>query len=231
MFFLSSCNAQIKKPKTPKIQKVKAELALPAGDYNSNLKYKKKVNWYKDGYVNKTSYYDFKYAKSISKVKKNYQIINGLLSYKGKLVDSTEIYYRDRDSIDYIVWIRNGLPIKEIVNIDGHPKPSLYSVIYHDKNVSYYFPEGDSYIKNGNGNLKRFYYGKWEFVNNHKGYVKNNIKEEGEIKSNFKYGEWKYYNRQGSIDSTKTYFLKDSVDVRFPHCIFNKKEPCFCNEI
>lgn len=28
-------------------------------------------------------------------------------------------------------------------------------------------------------------------------------------------------------DSIKTYSLRDSVDVRFPHCIFNKKEPCY----
>jgi hypothetical protein len=55
-------------------------------------------------------------------------------------------------------------------------------------------------------------------------------KEEGEVKNNFKYGEWKYYNKSGVIDSTKTYTLKDSVDIRFPHCIFNKKEPCFCGK-
>lgn len=35
------------------------------------------------------------------------------------------------------------------------------------------------------------------------------------------------YGKEGKIDSIKTYTLKDSVDVRFPHCIFNKSEPCY----
>ncbi|RRJ88928.1 hypothetical protein EG240_03775 [Paenimyroides tangerinum] len=53
------------------------------------------------------------------------------------------------------------------------------------------------------------------------------IKVEGKVKNNFKFGEWKYYNKEGNIDSVRIYTLKDSVDVRFPHCIFNKTEPCY----
>ena len=53
------------------------------------------------------------------------------------------------------------------------------------------------------------------------------VKEEGEVRNNYKVGQWRYYNLEGGIDSVKTYSIKDSVDVRFPHCLFNKKEPCF----
>ena len=47
------------------------------------------------------------------------------------------------------------------------------------------------------------------------------------MKNNYKEGVWKYYNLSGTIDSTKTYTLKDAVDVRFPYCFFNKNEPCY----
>ncbi|KUJ59233.1 hypothetical protein AR687_24255 [Flavobacteriaceae bacterium CRH] len=75
------------------------------------------------------------------------------------------------------------------------------------------------YFFSGSGFWKMYHY---EHIN--PSYILEHNKEEGEIKNNFKYGEWKYYNKGGVIDSTKTYTLKDSVDVRFPHCIFNKKE-------
>ncbi|MBU3125738.1 hypothetical protein KN811_20170 [Sinomicrobium sp. 2019215] len=69
-------------------------------------------------------------------------------------------------------------------------------------------------FKKGSGYWKDFFY-------------TGSLKEEGQVKKNFKYGKWTYYNKKGEIDSTKTYTLKDSIDVRFPHCIFNKKELCY----
>ncbi len=76
-----------------------------------------------------------------------------------------------------------------------------------------------------NGILKNYYYSEWDGKNQK--FSAESLKEEGVVKNNFKFGEWKYYNNEGKIDSIKTYTLKDSVDVRFPHCIFNKKEPCY----
>ena len=67
----------------------------------------------------------------------------------------------------------------------------------------------------GSGYWKDFYY------------ESGNIKEEGKVENNCKLGEWKYYNKNGTIDSLKIYSIKDSVDVRFPHCLFNKNEPCY----
>lgn len=71
------------------------------------------------------------------------------------------------------------------------------------------------FFKKGSGYWKDFYY------------ESGQIKEEGSVQSNYKIGEWKYYNKNGEIDSLKTYSIKDSVDVRFPHCLFNKNEPCY----
>lgn len=74
-------------------------------------------------------------------------------------------------------------------------------------------------FKNGSGYWKDFFY--------HRKTDHYTLKEEGILKNNFKFGEWKYYNKNGEIDSIKTYSIRDSVDIRFPHCIFNKNEPCY----
>lgn len=58
-------------------------------------------------------------------------------------------------------------------------------------------------------------------------YNEGAIKEEGFVQNNYKVGQWKYYNKNGTIDSLKTYSIKDNVDVRFPHCLLNKNEPCY----
>lgn len=78
-------------------------------------------------------------------------------------------------------------------------------------------------LYSGNGYWTRFYYEQNEEFE----YIITHIKEEGEVKNNYKVGEWKYYNKNGEIDSLKVYSVKDSVDIRFPHCLFNKNEPCY----
>lgn len=65
-------------------------------------------------------------------------------------------------------------------------------------------------FKKGNGYWKDYYL------------KENTLKEEGQVKKNQKVGVWKYYNQSGAVDSTKTYTLRDAVDVRFPHCLFNE---------
>ena len=72
-----------------------------------------------------------------------------------------------------------------------------------------------TYFTNGNGYWKDYYY------------KEGKTREEGKVVDHYKYGEWKYYNENGKIDSIKAYQLSDSVDVRFPHCLFNKNEPCY----
>ena len=65
-------------------------------------------------------------------------------------------------------------------------------------------------FKKGNGYWKDYY-------------VRNDqLKEEGLVRNNYKSGEWKYFGQSGELDSTKNYTLDDSVDVRFPYCLFNK---------
>lgn len=58
-------------------------------------------------------------------------------------------------------------------------------------------------------------------------YEEGTIREEGQVTRHYKTGEWKYYNKSGGIDSIKTYTVRDSVDVRFPYCLFNKTDRCW----
>ena len=53
--------------------------------------------------------------------------------------------------------------------------------------------------------------------------------EIGEIENNYKVGTWKYYDKEGNLTHTQYYKKRDKVDVRFPYCLFNKKEPCLCD--
>ena len=67
-------------------------------------------------------------------------------------------------------------------------------------------------FKKGKGYWKDYYY------------KQNRLREEGNVKNNCKVGLWKYYNLSGTIDSTKTYTLNDSVDLRFPFNLYNEIE-------
>jgi hypothetical protein len=180
-------------------------------------------HWYNENQnYDKSRYSDFKKVKSIFEVKKNYYIKNGLLFYKNKIVSNLKINYQLNDSVEYDLEIKKGKPIIQIVEVLGNPKPSMHRVEYTGDSVIYKFLKNTSYLNKGDGNLKFYYYGKWNPKNQK--FSTEYIKEEGEVKNNFKFGEWKYYDKKGEIVSAKTYTIQDSVDVRFPFSIFNKKE-------
>ncbi|BFM45641.1 hypothetical protein CFS9_42820 [Flavobacterium sp. CFS9] len=189
-------------------------------------KFKKTDNWYNDNNIATIRDYDFKHSKSLEVVKKQYSMKNGKLYYKKSKIDSLQIFYRSDENIDYIVYIIKGKPTGYTINVNNNPRPSMYSVSYNNEgDIRYDFIKQNGFLLKGNGFLKNYYYAEWNGKT--QDYSEETLKEEGEVKNNFKFGEWKYYNKNGSIESTKTYTLKDSVDVRFPNCIFNKKEPCY----
>lgn len=227
LFLITHCKAQKapipKKPVPIKVPQIEYKLACG----NEEIKFRKKDSWYNEKYINNIlKFYDIKNSKSISDVKKQYSINNGILFYKNKRVDSLRIFYQQDENIDFIVYIIKGKPRGYTINANNNPLPSMYSVSYDQKgNITYNFIEQNIFLSKGSGFLKNYYYSKWNGKNQK--FSTELLKEEGEIKDNFKFGEWKYYNKEGKVDSTKTYTLKDSVDVRFPHCIFNKNEPCY----
>lgn len=218
--FIMACQAQ-KVPQKPKFKPASEVTPKPA--CGSEMSFKKIDNWYDEKYVgNKV----LKKSVSIKNVKKQYTLKNDILFHNGKMVDSLMVFYRKDDDTDYMVSIINGKPTGYTIDANNNPRPSMYFVSYDkDGSTNYNFIEQRVSLPKGNGILKNYYYSEWNGKNQK--FSKEVLKEEGEVKNNFKVGEWKYYNREGKIDSTKTYTLKDSVDIRFPHCIFNKNEPCY----
>ncbi|MFD1606061.1 hypothetical protein ACFSJW_19170 [Flavobacterium artemisiae] len=192
---------------------------------DSGTKFRKTDNWYNDKNKATIINYDFKHSKSLEVVKKLYTMKNGVLYYKKNKIDSLQIFYRLNEEIDYVIYIIKGKATGYTINVNNNPRPSMYSVSSNAQgDVRYDFITQNVLLLQGNGILKNYYYGEWNGKTQN--YSKEILKSEGEIKNNFKFGEWKYYNKEGKIDSTKIYTLKDSVDVRFPYCIFNKIEPC-----
>lgn len=180
------------------------------------------VFWRLDN-LKESTYYSLEEMTPLSKVKRDYKIKNGKLYYKktDRLVSNIKLQLRIDTLMGVDVKISNGLPSgafcdftngitckKDILYNEGGDLDGYYSVADYDTK-----------FKNGLGYWKDFYY--------QKDTEKYTLKEEGKVKNNFKFGEWKYYNKEGEINSIKTYSLKDSVDLRFPHCIFNKNEPCY----
>lgn len=99
--------------------------------------------------------------------------------------------------------LEESLTIKEFF-FDKNKNINGLSKIYNDLAI----------FKDGSGYWKDFY-------------NQGQIKEKGDVEDNYKTGKWQYYNELGEIDSVKVYSVKDSVDIRFPYCLFNKKEPCY----
>ena len=126
------------------------------------------------------------------------------LSYKEDLPFASIVYIYDREG--NLSELIDNISVPYIKNSNVYEKCVGHSQLRH------FFSEGSGY-------WKLYYYNAEDEI--------VGVKEEGEIKHNYKIGQWKYYNREGTIDSVKTYSIKDSVDVRFPYCLFNKKEPCF----
>lgn len=226
ILFISNYSAQklpiAQKPKLIKISQIKYKLAC--GD--SEINFKKSDDWYNDKNISSIRAYDFKKSKSINTVKKLYNIKNDILFFKKKKIDSLRVFYRQSEEIDYILYFIKGKATGYVINVNNNPRPSMYSVSYDEEgNTNYNFIEHNVFLSKGNGILKNYYFSEWNCKNQK--FSKETLKEEGEVRNNFKFGEWKYCSKEGKIDSTKIYTLKDLVDVRFPHCIFNKKEPCY----
>jgi hypothetical protein len=163
---------------------------------------------------------------SIEQFKKDFFVKNGKLSCSNGIINQMKLSYRNIDSYEFININKGLIKGHEIDVKDAPVGRGFYALLYkYDKegNLGGIFFADEEKLKfiKGTGHYIEYYTPVFN-VQSRK-YEPLIIKGEGEIKNNFKYGEWKYYNKSGAIDSTKTYTLKDLIDVRFPHCIFNKK--------
>lgn len=218
VLFTTSCAPKI----PPKIEFI-PRLELPENNENN---FKNKDYWYNEKYIDEnTKLYDIKSSKKISLVKKEYSIKDGILYFKNKKVDSLRIFYQQNENTEIIVDIVNGKPLEYIIEANNNPLPTMYRVTYFENgDINYHFIEREVFLPKGSRIFKNYYYSRWN--SKIQKFSTEILKEEGKIENNFKIGEWKYYNPNGTLDSLKTYTLEDSVDVRFLHCLFNKNEPC-----
>ena len=217
IFFLIGCksNAQIIPP-VPEKTNVKVS--------NPQIKYDTTLFWSTDAYYSKLKYNEKTQIENFSTILKNYSLKKGKLFHKEKVVDRAYINFNIENDFSKSIIINNGVPHSEY----------LYHISYVP---SYIFSDNGGIIpmnkhldifKTGNGYWKEYYIYEYYKNKDYKNLAKKAIiKEEGEVKHNFKFGEWKYYNKEGKLEKIKIYTLKDSVDVRFPHCIFNQNEPCY----
>ncbi|MRM83149.1 hypothetical protein [Riemerella anatipestifer] len=162
--------------------------------------------------------YDSNEILPLSEVRKLFYIKGGKLFNKenNTIVSNISLLLRINKNLTGMdVKIKNGLPYEAYCDFSNGIM-CRKDIFYDSKgNIVFYSVENYTAIfKKGCGYWKDFY-------------NEGHLKEEGEVKNNYKVGQWKYYNKNGEIDSLKVYSEKDSVDVRFPHCIFNKKEPCY----
>jgi len=160
-------------------------------------------------------------SKKIADVLINYKIKDGKLYNisNNTIVDQVNISFHEDSITSQDVKIINGLPNGIYYNSRSNFK-DWRTFFYDEKgDLNNTFSIGDytTTFTNGNGFWKDYYFNNTDTI-----YV---IKEEGQVSQNFKIGKWLYYSEKGKIIETKNYRLKDSIDVRFPHCLFNKKEP------
>jgi hypothetical protein len=170
---------------------------------------------------------DNKNSIVLTEVRKRYGIENGRLYDKKQknTVSGLTIQMKKNDHNAEDVYISNGLPIYAYYE-KNHNNMDWRLINYDVKgNLDGVFVVGNyqTHFMNGSGDWKNYYFKEYKNPND----TVFEILEEGKVKNNFKVGVWKYYNKDGKIEKTKTYTLKDAVDVRFPFCIFNKNEPCY----
>ena len=133
-------------------------------------------------------------------------------------------YYAKRQTIgnEYIYMCDNGYPEGEYI-VGKYFKTKGRSIIFKKKVLT-----GEYWVKSLSGKMlykTKFRQGTGYWKDYY--YEEGTIREEGQVTRHYKTGEWKYYNKSGGIDSIKTYTVRDSVDVRFPYCLFNKTDRCW----
>lgn len=162
----------------------------------------------------------------LSEVKNKYLVKGGKLynRFENSVVSDITIQFITDGNEAEDVYIKNGVPINSYYE-KKHNIMDWRLINYSETgnlNGVFVVANYETQFKNGFGIWKNYYYKNFKSLSE----ASFQLREEGEVKNNFKIGEWKYYNKEGKLEKTKTYTLNDSIDVRFPQCIFNNTEPC-----
>lgn len=205
LFLITSCKSQVPVPVPP----------FPLSLYDIEKKYDTTFYWCSNDYKLKNSDSS---KMALNEVIGDFYINNGQLYERNKgIVNKTNINYKIDESTSLSIIIDRGKPLSHYY----YTIKEIYPQCSQD-DTRQFLKNHLKVFKEGKGEWQDFYFKIYK--NN---YIERPLKERGEVKDNFKYREWSYYSAEGGIDSTKVYTVNDSIDVRFPHCLFNKKEPCY----
>lgn len=162
----------------------------------------------------------------LSDVKKIYKLENGRLinNISNKVVNKVTIVFRNTLIDHQDVAMLGGRPNGTYYHAKGRQK-DWKTMPYNLGSIEGTVSIGNytSKFENGTGYWKDFYF---QDLNTYKN-IQLIIREEGNLTTNYKTGIWKYYDEKGILMEEKNYMISDSIDIRFPHCIFNKNEPCY----
>lgn len=211
----------------------KEEYVLELDDFNSGIFMWKSdlIDNSKQELIDSATTIKVNTFSSISDVRKRFKIEKKAMYMDHKKIDDVLIRFAESD--DNFATVRFYFQLKEIEYYNNKYKfdswksirfveNNLYSIkFYYPQNIGIYYDSLE--FTNGTGTWKDYYF----ITSLTDTFI---LKEQGKIKNNYKVGEWKYYNSDGSIKAIKNYKLRDKVDVRFPYCIWNKVEPCHCDE-
>lgn len=162
----------------------------------------------------------------LSDVKKIYRLENDRLTnyISDKVVNQVTVVFRNTLIDHQDVAMLNGRPNGTYYHAKGRQR-DWKTIPYNLGSIEGTVSIGNyaSKFENGTGYWKDFYF---QDLNTYKN-IQLITREEGNVTSNYKTGTWKYYNEKGILMEEKNYTILDSIDIRFPHCIFNKNEPCY----
>ncbi|KFE96958.1 hypothetical protein IX38_22420, partial [Chryseobacterium luteum] len=165
-------------------QKVTVQINTP------DEKYSKSLHWSKDEIKdNKNA----NLTESIHTILKKYTIKNDKICINGKPLDKVYINFIVNNDFSKSIIIENGLPNSEyLYHVSGVP-----SYVYTDNGGIIPMTTQLKIFKKGYGHWTDYYYVDYFKSKKFKDNYKAVLKEEGEVKNNFKFGEWKYYNKEG----------------------------------
>ncbi len=225
LLLFTSCSSQKKPPKVKRANYKEGMIRTCKIELDSV--YQWKVNDL-EPQVYEKSLFQYKLSDyiPIAIVKKQFHIKNGVIyDVKNKLGD-IDILLQYNQRKRWLIKVKDGV-IQESYCQESFNQWQYQFFSYNGNLKMAGFIVADFYIKkykNGTGYWKDFFQTDYAKVKTKKDLI---LKEEGKIKNNYKIGKWKYYNKDGTVARETSYTLQDSVDVRFPHCIFNKNEPCY----
>lgn len=146
------------------------------------------------------------FYNTLDQFRREFTIKKKKLYRNNKIVSNMLIQLKDTCSY-HIIIVKDGFIVSDWIQIEGEPIPRGVEYSFNEKGDIKGIVGTDKKFENGSGLYQEYYYcieGQYE----------RKVKSEGEIKNNYKVGPWKYYSKEGTVDSIKTFKKKEYIDVR-----------------